>query len=206
MRLRRNSKNITPLKRILIVCEGECEVIYLSGFVSDNIEKLRAVRIEIFQPHDHSPVGLVKEAKRQVKEAKRDRFPFDEAWVVFDKDGHKKIPNAFEEARHLNIKIAFSAISFEYWILLHFSKEKKVFYKGETLVKYICKNYFPNYVKTENNYVNLKSKLETALNNARWLHDQNSIDLNIGKRIYQLDVYTDFDKLIIALQKIITDR
>ena len=57
-------------KRFLILCEDEkSSLLYLDSFKKD--EKLRrdlaAVSIEIYQPHDISPLGLVSEAKRKKK-------------------------------------------------------------------------------------------------------------------------------------------
>ena len=34
-----------------------------------------------------------------------------------------------------NINIAFSSISFEYWILLHFEYTSRVFYKSDEIIK-----------------------------------------------------------------------
>ena len=48
----------------------------------------------------------------------------DEAWVVFDKDGHPAMEEAFKRANDdidgKKVNIAFSSRSFEYYLLLHF--------------------------------------------------------------------------------------
>ncbi|MET8136254.1 RloB family protein [Streptomyces sp. NPDC005251] len=44
----------------------------------------------------------------------------DEAWVLFDRDGHHDIPKALEEAAEANVQVCFSHPSFELWLLLHF--------------------------------------------------------------------------------------
>lgn len=100
-------------KRFLILCEDEkSSLLYLDSFKKD--EKLRrdlaAVSIEIYQPHDISPLGLVSEAKRKKKIAKKERNPFDEVWVVLDKDGHANLPQAINKAESNDIKVALSII------------------------------------------------------------------------------------------------
>ena len=39
---------------------------------------------------------MLKEAKRMIGIAKSEKNPYDFVWVIFDKDGHAKIPEAFE--------------------------------------------------------------------------------------------------------------
>lgn len=58
---------------------------------------------------------------------------YDESWVIFDKDGYTKHSEAFKLARQHNIKIAFSSISIETWILSHFERNKIAFNNQQTL-------------------------------------------------------------------------
>lgn len=44
----------------------------------------------------------------------------EEAWVLFDRDGHHDIPKALREAAEANIQVCFSHPSFDLWLLLHF--------------------------------------------------------------------------------------
>lgn len=81
-------------KRLLIVCEDEkSSKLYFESFKRDEKLKrqLSSVDIEVVHPKDHSPVGLVDEAKEKKKKAKRDRNPYDEVWIVLDKDGHANL-------------------------------------------------------------------------------------------------------------------
>ena len=67
-------------KRILILCEDrKSSLLYLDSFKKDEKLKreLSSVSIEIYQPTDFSPLGLVNEAKRRKKQARRERNPFD---------------------------------------------------------------------------------------------------------------------------------
>jgi len=201
----RKKLSISLPKRILILCEGESEIIYLKGYQSEekNRRKLSGAQIELYQPDNYSPYGLLNEAKKRVKEAKREKYSFDEVWIVFDRDGHANIPKTFQEALDANISIAFSLISFEYWILLHFEKSRKYYPNCDALVHYIeHQNYIPDYSKT-NYYSKIKDYQIFAVENAQWLHKQNESDLNRGTKKYDLPAYTNFDKLFLALQKIL---
>lgn len=72
----------------------------------------------IFENAD--PVGLVKYAKRYVDDA-------NQVWCVFDIDytykENRLIP-ALKEAETCGIKIAYSNIAFEVWLISHFEKCK----------------------------------------------------------------------------------
>ena len=135
-----NLPKFQPAKRVLILCEGQSEQIYINGYKSEDVNKRRLAKVdvEIYQPKDYSPHGLLTEAKLKVKEAKKDKMPYDKVWIVFDRDGHANVPQTFEEARIAKINIAFSAVCFEIWILLHFERTSRAFQNcddhGEVLV------------------------------------------------------------------------
>lgn len=65
--MKRRPLNKPLRKRVLILCEGESEKIYLNGLKSDyfNRSNLSGVKIEIFTP-ESNPVGLVEEAKKSI--------------------------------------------------------------------------------------------------------------------------------------------
>jgi RloB-like protein len=196
---RHKPTKLPKIRRILILCEGESEVIYLNGFRVDR--RLQGVSIEIYQPNNFSPLGLLKEAKRKIKEAQKDKLPYERVWIVFDKDAHAGIPQTFHEAQEANIHIAFSLVSFEQWVLLHFEKSNQYFAMTHDVVRYIEKHHLANYGKTQP-YSILKPHLPIALNNAKWLHQQNSFELENDVKPYELQAYTDIDKLILSLEKL----
>lgn len=76
-----------------------------------------------------TPVRFVKEARDGLKEG-----TYQEAWAVFDKDGHPSHQQAFELAAHevegIPVRIAFTSIAFEHWMLLHFEKNNTEFAKS----------------------------------------------------------------------------
>lgn len=186
-------------KRLLIVCEDEkSSKLYFESFKRDEKLKrqLSSVDIEVVHPKDHSPVGLVNEAKEKKKKAKRDRNPYNEVWIVLDKDGHANLDQALITARDNKIHVALSVMCFEYWILLHFEKKKKPFTKCDDIIDYIKKHHYKDYNKSINSYAALKDKIEAALTNGIWLMNQNQNDIDRGSRIFELDAYTDVHILV----------
>ncbi len=186
-------------KRILIVCEDKkSSKLYFESFKRDEKLKrlLSSVDIEVVHPKDHSPVGLVNEAKIKKKKAKRERNPYNEVWIALDKDSHANLDKALITARDNKIEVALSVICFEYWILLHFEKRKKPFAKCDDIIRFIRKNHFNEYEKNINSYATLKDKINTAIENAEWLMKQNENDIARGTSIYQLSAYTDVHILV----------
>lgn len=186
-------------KRMLVVCEDEKSAkLYFESFKRDEKlkRKLSAVEIEVIHPKDHSPVGLVNEAKEKKKKAKRDRNSYDEVWIVLDKDGHANLDQALITARDNKISVALSVMCFEYWILLHFKRTKKPFTKCDDIISYIRKEHFERYEKNINIYAFVKDKVNVAMENANWLMQQNQNDLDRGVKIIDLPVYTDVHLLV----------
>jgi hypothetical protein len=195
---------ISISKRLLIVCEDEkSSKLYFESFKRDEKLKrqLSSVDIEVVHPKDHSPVGLVNEAKEKKKKAKRDRNPYNEVWIVLDKDGHANLDQALITASDNKISIALSIMCFEYWILLHFERTRKPFAKCDDIIGYIKKKHFENYEKNINAYTSLKDKIDTALEHAIWLMNQNQNDLDRGVKINDLSAYTDVHILVQKLIK-----
>ncbi|MFC9251202.1 RloB family protein [Amycolatopsis thailandensis] len=46
--------------------------------------------------------------------------PNGELWVMFDRDEHAGIPQAFSQGRKKDVEVVFSHPSFDLWLLLHF--------------------------------------------------------------------------------------
>jgi hypothetical protein len=154
---------------------------------------------------------LVKEAKKRVKESKKEHMLFDCAWVVFDKDGHYGVPDAFQlVADHNNaaklpqIHIAFSARCFEMWLALHFERRKLYFANGDAAKDHV-RTLIPGYNESFKAYKHLKEhdiSREKAKANAIWLRNQGMADINLGRRLYDLDSWCDFDELMDYLDQV----
>lgn len=189
-----------PKNRILILCEGEkTEPTYFKGLKSDLHfrNKLSALRIVVYPSSYNTGKELIEDAEQLKKKAEKEQNTYDAVWVVLDKDGYTKHPETFTKAEATGINIAFSSISFEFWFLLHFEYTTKAFYKSDELIRYIKqKKYIPNYHKSDDNYPFLREFTLTAINNAKKLRENIQFEFDHGKKIYELNPYTDVDVLV----------
>jgi hypothetical protein len=207
---RKSKIKFSALKRGLILCEGETEEKYFRGLVSQekHRRKFSSIDVGIYKPKDNSPQGLVNRVKEKIREAKREKNKFDFVWVVFDKDGHTKIPEAFENARVSNpvIKIAFTIPCFEYFILLHFEKTTKPFRKCDDVISKIkSKGHIPNYEKATNIFDILLPHMAAGLANSEWVVDRFRGDLELGEKIYNLSAYSNVHELVHFLYSLIEE-
>jgi hypothetical protein len=203
--------------RILILVEGiETEVKYFNAFrKSDKYRRsLEAVIIDIYKPKNHSPKGIAEEAKKKIKDGTKEKYPYQEVWLVFDKDGHARVSETFNEIQAHNnnhkikIYIAFSNICFEYWILLHFEQTSKAFNRCDknkdhepNVIDYIRKTHDATYDKSTYNFLYLiENKLETAIKNAILLEKRNETEL-INSQKYEINPYTDVHCLVDKITK-----
>lgn len=201
-------KEVSFSKRGLILCEGETEENYFQGLITQ--EKYRrqfsSIDVKIYKPKDNSPVGLIKNAKEKIKVAKRDKNPYNFIWVVFDKDGHANIPDAFENARNSNpeVQIAFTIPCFEYFVLLHFEKTSKPFKKCDDVISQIKKQkYIPDYEKASNIFKLLEPNMQTGLANSAWIVEQFTGEVEEGKKVYNLSAYTNIHVLVNELYELV---
>lgn len=116
------------------------------------------------------------------------------------------------QKRGKQVKIGFSSICFEHWVLLHYEKNKSPFSKSQDIINYLdSSDHYPEYEKATQIYHKLKNKIDRAMENAAWLRHkmENELKQNGGK-IYKINPYTDVDKLVSILigynQKIVWGR
>jgi hypothetical protein len=168
------------------------------------------------------PIRYVWEAQQGLKDG-----TYDEAWAVFDKDGHTEHEQAFQlaeqEIEGKKVRIAFSAISFETWILLHFEYCNNDFIKsqcrtqkeshecGQEIHEKDCRgeNCITGYIKVKGyipknmdvkhiRYTTLKKMTPVAIRNALKLRKELVATIN-EHPIYALNPYTTVDKLVFKL-------
>lgn len=196
---RKNRAPVTILKRGLILCEGETEQNYFLGLISQEEyrRKFASINVEIYKPKNHSPKGLVNEAKLKAAKAKREKNPYDFIWVVFDHDGHANISDAFHEAFTYNpkIKIAFSVCCFEFFVLLHFKQSTRAYLNCADVISEL-KKYLPDYKKATNLFTLLRPYINAGLENSKWCTHHFHLEIMNGKKIYDCDPYSNIHELI----------
>ena len=197
-------RSIRPVMRIFT--EGEkTEINYVRGYISSYLKSkgYTAHDIIIEQPNDSSPLGLLNAAEHS-------RLPMDEMWIVFDCDQHPHKPEAFKEAAENGIGIAYSSISFETWILLHFIYSARAYASCDELIKVLDKYYSNGYDKAMNNLFEETagaghSRLLSAIANAKRLNRE-MLKVNNGKAIHELNPYTNVHELLAAIDAFIIEN
>ena len=202
MRRTRRTKPRVLKPLIIVLCEGEkTEPSYLTG-IFKNTSHHKDYAFNAYQPTDHSPFGIVKAACEEKRQALRDKISVKDihVWAVFDRDGHGQIPEAFNMAKDKanKIKVAFSNVCFEEWVLLHYEATQKSFAHCDELVSYL-KKYDSNYKKDDYCYKRLADKIQVALDNSSWLMQQVANDISRGTPLHEINPYTDVHKLVTFL-------
>lgn len=152
---------------------------------------------------------------------------YDEAWAVYDQDGHAQHPQAVALAAGPDhfVHIGFSSIAFEHWLLLHFEYSTTAFIKSECRQKRTVFNcgqhlhpqdchgvhcvtgylkeqgYFPaqGNIKTLG-YKQLAHLTNAALEHAYQLRTAQLI-ANPGVPLYLVNPVTTVDRLVLKLLK-----
>lgn len=187
-------------KKLYILCEGadkHSEYAYLGALIKDTPIKGDKVHIELAPTKYNTGRELVEEASKKIDKKFKN---IDEAWVVYDQDGYTLHKDTFEIAKQKNVKIAFSATAFEFWILLHFEYTTKQFPKSEDIIKELKDKNFIDYAKNSKDvYFLTKEKLPNAKQNAKKIRiEVEKYDGN--KKIYERNPYTNLDLLIEEIQ------
>ncbi|UCH96309.1 MAG: RloB domain-containing protein [Candidatus Aminicenantes bacterium] len=184
-------------KRLFIVCEGKkTEPNYFNKFIEDCNFRGKPVEVQVVKIKKNTARELVDKAD-VVRE-----IPGDEVWAVFDKNGYTKHNEAFKKVKNKHVKIAFSSISFEYWILLHFEYTTRSFINSEKIIDYLKSKSYIDYKKSDETvYDSIKNRTVTAAANARKVRKYQS-EANPNHEIFNLNPYTNVDELLEAIKKI----
>ncbi len=192
-RLRKQKRKIRTRKlrrRYLIVCEGtKTEPNYFEAFKKELPRGL--VEIDIHGIGANT-LTIVQEAKRTFLKSKRSSIPYDEVWVVFDRDSFPadNFDNAIYSAQANGFGCAWSNEAFEIWYLLHFEYRNTSMIRSEyksCLTRYIGEQYKKN---DPGMYEKLKGFQSTAIQHAENLmrqHESIPPSLsNPGTQVYLL--------------------
>lgn len=182
-------------KRILILCEGKTEKNYFQAIKEDPDFKhtLSAIHPKVVAAKNPTPEQVVQEAISRSRKESKQGNPYDEIWVVFDHDNHAHRQEAYARAESESFGIAFTAIAFEMWYLLHFVRSARAFSKGEE-VEVALRKYYPDYEKArQNDFAKLKPNLQNGIENAEWLREQVRDET---KAIADHNPWTDIDMLV----------
>ena len=187
-------------KKIVIFCEGrKSEPNYFQGLKQTlRVHKNRLI-VEIVDCEYTSCVELVSEANK--KKRSNQYTKEDEFWVVVDKDGYTQHAKCFDIARGKGVKIAFSAIAFEFWILLHFEYTSRVFQNSTEIISYIKTVHGFSYEKNMGGlYMLLQGREVEAKERAQQIRQHHNAT-SPRQQPYRLDPYTNVDELVESIKK-----
>ncbi len=170
---RSKKREVNPY--ILIVCEGaQTEKNYFKSF------HVPGLKIEVYgMGQSTSKIVEYAKLKKEHRERELD-IKFDYVWCVFDRDRccREHCELAYKKAHEYGFRIAFSVESFEVWLLLHcqyFLTRYSVQVLEIKLTQEFKNDIGIAYDKTNPNiFEYLENKMDTALTNAKKLHQHHS--------------------------------
>ncbi|MFN0176995.1 MAG: RloB family protein [Saprospiraceae bacterium] len=223
--------------RILyLACEGTGTEYWYFKSLDETLDEEAGVRLSIY-PDQADQEEIRQTGQKGVKtdpkslcakatEKLQNEEGINEAWIVIDKDRHPGLEATFSEAASTGVRIAFSSVSFEHWLLLHFEKNDTAFEKSDCKNdrdKYVkcgshqpisqalncegqrcvggrlrIKNHLPNFDKSnELLFHDTKSNQSLAYENAAWLRWRKFSEVEAMQgQICQVNPYTTMDLLL----------
>jgi len=166
-------------KHILIIPEGWCEYNYAQSLKhSLSRDKQRSISVEMPKPNnENSAFQLLAKAEAMIKNARRDKNPYDAVWIFFDNDNQPNLTPFFQRLNNSSVQIAYSSICIEHWFIIHFENNRQSYRNAHhTLqrIETLWYNYFfQPYHKTKiNHFEKLKYKMPFAIDRATQIKRQ----------------------------------
>lgn len=205
---RKKPNESKPVKKTLVVfSEGEkTEPNYLSGYKSDFAVDPRVILIKNSKHTD--PKGIINDANKYKQDNSLSKN--DQIWVIFDRESISKYSHQYhKEASQLasakGIKIAFSNVCFEQWLIYHFVASTRTYssyanlMSESELASKLAEISIPSYEKGQNIYSRLKSRIDTAKRNAKAIREQLE-QTDQHKHPAEKGGYVDIDLLLDAIK------
>lgn len=184
-------------KRILIISEGKkTEPNYFNAIK----RQFRLTSVDIADTKKNTGKELLQIAIDLRAKAKRERNPYDEIWIVLDRDGYTKHPEVFDRVNsYPDIKIGFSSPCFEYWLLLHFEFTSAPFNDCDTTIKKL-ETYLPDYQKNKEYSKIFVERISIAVLNSKKIkkHQEETSDV----KIWEYNPYTNLYELVEELMNL----
>lgn len=196
--------NYAIKSRVLIVGEGrETEYNYFVGFRNAFEDELEAaaIAVSVARGKGGDARRIVNNAIHEAKKFAPDRKRGDRVFLLLDTEGPRRateLPDAESLAAKHGIEIVYSCPSFEYWLLCHFKKVSRRYFKNCDAVieemnrkwNQVCKTFYDKADKDV--FERLSEKLETARTQAleidllsRSLRDS-ALRVNPSTQVYEL--------------------
>ncbi len=199
---KRNVQQQSLKPRLHIFCEGKkTEPNYLKGYIEIHFPGTKLSPVK--KTEKNTPLQLVDAAIYE----KQHNPPDDVFWVVYDREGETKYSNkihaeARTKADSSGIKIAFSNVCFEVWILLHFQETVAAYSSYLDLKK---KSHLTTHINGYDKgatYSFTDEETKIARKNAKVLNRETKKGANSSwTKPHQWNPYTDLYKLLDAIDE-----
>jgi hypothetical protein len=203
MRYRRESKKRKVSKRrVLVLCEGKTEKIYLEGLRRSLPKQLqRDIDLDITKAKEGEPVKSINELKRRVAKAKKEQQPYMDYWMVFD-DDNRNVNEIFGLLHDAKASYVYNSIAIEFWFLLHYRNTARQFQSADEAIEELEKDYGA-YSKTDRNlWGKMSPHYETARQRAGTIRDNHERD---ETDIPDCKPYSNMDLLIERIKELMND-
>ncbi len=195
----RQERQLSPVLHIF--CEGaKTEPLYITAYIQKHFPGTKLIKIE--PTKKTTPKQLVKEALGCKKCAPEG----DVVWVVYDREGPTKYPDALHADARQNagdkVHIALSNVCFEVWLLLHFQSTCAPHDSCDDLLsRSRLKEHIPNYDKADRREYS-DTEIAAARQHAERLNacTQRGADAS-WTQPHQWNPFTDVHKLLDAIDE-----
>lgn len=184
---------MTQKLRLLILCEGDTERVYFEELRQTAEVKRRFASVVVLKPKHYHAQGLLSRAINEVVNCDLNPMKLDEVWCVFDRDNKEDLRAIFENASKHGVKIAFSSICFEYWLLLHSGCSSRLYQTCEEVLREI-ESYKKADVQLLKRFV---ANVDVACSNARRRRKEFNVE---AAQIWERYSYSDVDLLVDVLR------
>ena len=185
-------------KRILVLCEGKTEKLYLEGLRKTLPRQIqRDINLDIIKAKQGEPVTAIKELKQKIKKARHEKQAYYENWIVFD-DDKRDIKGIFQQLP-TNSQYVYNSISIEFWFLLHSIYTSRQFKDSKAVIVEFEKK-FGTYSKTDADLWNKFEHLyDKAKENAVKLRKKHS---EAGTQLPDRKPYSNMDMLVDRIKRL----
>ena len=187
MARKKNTKNFQS-KSILIALEDtKSSRFYFRDLIKHY--KLNA-HVELAKHIGTNPKKVLEAIDKYIKDNKD--IKIDKSWIVIDKDNFPKndFKGTIETSRQKNVGVAYSNMSYELWLLLHF-KDQTTYISNEDILRELDKEFekafSEKYTKSSGSiFIKLLSRMPSAIKRADKL-----IKMHMKNNDGTLDPYED---------------
>lgn len=196
----RNNHNRKSKRVVLVAYEGEnkTEKNYLSNFSGRDKDYI----IKQVPGNETDPVNLVRQTIQKVHDLSLYLLEDDKAYCIFDTDmkteKNIKIDEAIKLAKDNNIIPIVSAPCVELWFLLHYEYTTAMISSNDVIER--LKKHYPKYEKKCNIYLELKDRIDKAIENSKKLEKYQKQN-NKKLQTVEANPYTEMYKIVEELMK-----